>query len=114
MVSAVWLTQEEVDSIVLDPAEYTESGWYPISDIANDNKKYHPTLRRACQELIAWKLHQNMESIMAKGGSDAELANASRAYLEAKCVAKEHLKARRDEYVLSNEELQFKTHVDVK
>lgn len=113
VVSAVYVTEAEADQIVLDPKEYSESGWYRIDEVAADTAKYHPCLRRAAQELITLGLHRKMEAVMLDGGSDTELAAATKAYLEAKQKAKV-TECERSAYVLRNEALDFETYVDVR
>ena len=114
MVSAVYVTEAEAAQIVLDPKEYSESGWYHIEEVATDAAKYHPCLRRAAQELLTLGLHRKVGAAVCDGASDAEVAAATRAYLQAKkkstVAAAEN---ERSAYVLRSEVLSFETHVDV-
>lgn len=106
------MTEAEGEQILLDPKEYSESGWYRIDEVATDVAKYHPCLRRAAQELITLELHRKMEAAVRDSNSDAELATATRAYLAAKEKAKV-TKIERSAYVLRSEALSFETHVEV-
>jgi len=105
------LNEEEVEKVVLDENEYSESEWKLPSEIIEGN--YHPALKFAVGNMLAGNVLEEMEKKVEGegGGSDEEIAALAREFLKKRKEVDEVLKTSKD-YKLVSKELDYETTVN--
>mmetsp|Transcript_14418 Transcript_14418/g.18249 ORF Transcript_14418/g.18249 Transcript_14418/m.18249 type:complete len:239 (-) Transcript_14418:232-948(-) len=105
------LNEEEVEKVVLDENEYSESEWKLPSEIIEGN--YHPALKFAVGNMLAGNVLEEMERKVEEegGGSDEEIAALAREFLKKRKEVDEVLKTSKD-YKLVSKELDYETTVN--
>ena len=82
VVFMLQLTEAEETSVVLDPKEYSDSGWFEPAEIVDQEEKYHPALRFAVSSLLAQQACADLRKAVADGAEDAEIAALARAFVQ--------------------------------
>lgn len=103
------VNEDEVQKVVLDESEYSESDWKLPSEILNGN--YHPALKYAVGNMLAGNVLEEMEQKEEQGGSDKEIAVLAREFLKRRKEVEEVLKTSK-EYKLVSKELDYETTVN--
>ena len=103
------VSEEEVQKVVLDENEYSESEWKLPSEIIEGN--YHPALKYAVGNMLAGNVLVEMEKRVEEGGGDEEVAALAREFLKKRKEVEEVLKTSKD-YKLVSKELGYETTVD--
>jgi hypothetical protein len=103
------LNDDEVQKVVLDESEYSESEWKLPSEIIEGN--YHPALKFAVGNMIAGNALEKMERKIEEGGSDEEIAVLAREFMKRRKDVDEVLKTSKD-YKLVSKELNYETTVN--
>ena len=103
------VNEDEVQKVVLDENEYSESDWKLPSEILNGN--YHPALKYAVGNMLAGNVLEEMEQKEEQGGSDKEIAVLAREFLKRRKEVEEVLKTSK-EYKLVSKELDYETTVN--
>jgi len=105
------LNEEEVEKVVLDENEYSESEWKLPSEIIEGN--YHPALKFAVGNMLAGNVLEEMEKKVEGegGGSDEEIAALAREFLKKRKEVDDVLKTSKD-YKLVSKELDYETTVN--
>lgn len=98
----------EVEKVVLDEKEYSDSQWKLPSQILEGN--YHPALKYAVGCMLAGDALDALQRCEEKGGSDAEVAHLSRQFLKLRKAVDDVMK--KNEYKLESKELDYQTTVD--
>jgi hypothetical protein len=109
------LNDDEVQKVVLDENEYSETEWKTPDEIIAGN--YHPALKFAVGNMLAGNVLKEMETLEEKdgggGGSDAEMAALAREFMKKRRDVDEVLKTAKD-YKLVSKELNYETTVNSK
>ena len=109
------LNDNEVQKVVLDENEYSETEWKTPDEIIGGN--YHPALKFAVGNMLAGNVLKKMETLEEKdgggGGSDAEMAALAREFMKKRRDVDEVLKTAKD-YKLVSKELNYETTVNSK
>jgi len=109
VVLALRVAETELDRVVLDPAEYSDSQWIePAAVLAGD---FHPALKFAVSSLLAQqKLRALQEAVAAQPDNDAEIAAIARDFV---ALSKQGPPAGTSEYRVVAPELQYECSVEV-
>lgn len=114
------LNNDEVQKVVLDENEYSETEWKTPDEIIAGN--YHPALKFAVGNMLAGDVLKKMETLEEKeqallpwkeDGRDAEMAALAREFMKKRRDVDEVLKTAKD-YKLVSKELNYETTVNSK
>lgn len=77
VVLSLQLTEAEVDKVILDPKEYSDSQWLEPETILSGH--YHPALQFAVKSLLGTRtLRQLQQAVAEKSDNDVEIAALAR------------------------------------
>lgn len=89
-VHTVRLSRKEEASITMDEKEYAENAWVEADDIVGNKHKYHPALRQAVCDLLAFRKWAELGQLVNGAGSSSSDNNRQVAECARGLVALHH------------------------
>eukprot|EP00927_Polykrikos_kofoidii_P051548 TRINITY_DN45342_c0_g1_i1.p1 TRINITY_DN45342_c0_g1~~TRINITY_DN45342_c0_g1_i1.p1 ORF type:complete len:239 (-),score=39.70 TRINITY_DN45342_c0_g1_i1:94-810(-) len=112
VVLSFQLRDDEVEKVVLDPKEYSESDWKSPNEILEGN--FHPALKFAVHSLLTNRKLDDLKQAVATGEDDHEVAKFAKDFISMTQKGDSLLQEGPSDYLLENKELCYETTVEVK